>query len=187
MLEIEIKAKLQDRACTVQALTKAGFCYVETVQENDVYFNGIERDFAKTDEALRIRTYSGAEGVRCAAVTYKGPKCQSKAKARKELETNVEDGQRMYEIMLALGYKPVEEVRKERGYYKKGNITACVDNVVGLGDFLELESIAPDEAASAQSASERLFQILDELGVAREACTQKSYLEQLLLAKEKKA
>lgn len=60
MYEVEIKASLSDISLR-QLLSSAadlGFIYHMTIREKDVYYNGVDRNFMKTDEALRIRTCS---------------------------------------------------------------------------------------------------------------------------------
>ena len=60
MYEVEIKASIGDTSFR-QLLNSAadlGFAYCMTVRETDVYYNGVDRDFMKTDEALRVRTCS---------------------------------------------------------------------------------------------------------------------------------
>lgn len=178
MLEIEIKAPLDDRPAFEAALRGRGFTKARTVRERDTYYNGIDRSFKDTDEALRLRrTESG--GASHAAITYKGPKIDARSATRTEYETGVEDGGTMHALLMALGYTPVLEVRKTRDYYTLSGITACVDEVDGLGHFAELETLSEDESGK-DAAVEQLLSTLEALGVSRGACTRASYLEMLL-------
>ncbi|MDL2235230.1 class IV adenylate cyclase [Christensenellaceae bacterium OttesenSCG-928-L17] len=180
MLEIEIKAKADNHAELVKNLLLRGFCKEHTLRERDTYFNGVDRNFKQTDEALRLRsTEKLASGERHAAITYKGPKIDNVSQTRKEYEVCVGDGPRMQDLLMALGYAPVLTVQKERAYYTRGDITACVDEVEGLGSFVELEIVA-EESAASDEAVETLFILLEALGISRAACTRKSYLEMLL-------
>ena len=58
MLEVEIKAALtgHTKEQFKKAAEKLGFIKGGTLQEIDVYFNGNDRNFMKTDEALRLRS-----------------------------------------------------------------------------------------------------------------------------------
>ena len=58
MLEIEIKASLGDlEKEQIKNLAEImNFKYSKTLHETDIYFNGNDRNFAKTDEALRLRS-----------------------------------------------------------------------------------------------------------------------------------
>ncbi len=50
-----------------------------------------------------------------------------------------------------IGYAPAEpEVIKDRTMMQKESITACLDNVRGLGGFLELEILADSEERKMQ-------------------------------------
>ncbi|MFQ9748889.1 MAG: class IV adenylate cyclase [Anaerobutyricum soehngenii] len=69
----------------------------------------------------------------------KGRKLDTVSTTRKELETRIDDAETTREILISLGYKRLYPVTKLRQYYHKGMMTACVDQVEGLGSFLELE------------------------------------------------
>lgn len=178
MFEIEIKAKITDSQYdyVLKYLDKS-FSYQGSVFEKDTYFNGIDRDFAKTDEAFRIRKEIKDDKPQY-LVTYKGAKLSKNIKVRKELETAVEDYDTFYEIITALGFKEVATVEKQRLYYKNDKYTATLDTVEGLGKFLELEIVA-DESEDYGIYTEKLFSLLNELGVDNSAATNTSYLEML--------
>ena len=63
-----------------------------------------------------------------------------------ELETEVSDAEVLKNILIHLDFSPVASVMKTRKYMKCGRFTACLDQVEGLGDFLELEVIAEQES-----------------------------------------
>lgn len=180
MLEIEIKAKVERPEALREALHNHGFVRLQAVRETDTYYNGVDRSFAKTDEALRLRMNENLDkGGERSAVTYKGPKLDSRSQTRKEYEVGVQDGEGMHQLLQALGHTPVLQVQKRREYFRRGDITACVDDVTGLGSYMELETLsAADEGY--EKAVEALFCLLDTLGISRENCTRKSYLEMLL-------
>jgi adenylate cyclase class 2 len=181
MIEAEIKAKLADAAATEKMLSELGFAKGSTVNEQDVYYNGNDRDFRKTDEALRVRAHKDMEtGSEKNALTYKGPKLGSESQTRKELEVSFEDPAEMQAILSALGYSPVLEVRKLRKSYHMGEITACVDHVDTLGDYLELEKLVNDKKDYPEAVGE-LYEWLSKLGIPESALTRYSYLELLLM------
>lgn len=61
MIEVEVKLALTDSKRVEQKLRKDGFVLQKIVRETDTYFNGVDRDFRKTDEALRVRKNRGAK------------------------------------------------------------------------------------------------------------------------------
>lgn len=187
MLEIELKAWLASTApeSLERKISDAGFGLPQTCYERDTYYNAPDRAFKKTDEALRIRERRQF-GKAHTLVTYKGPKRDALSNTRTEFETSVEDADTMRSILNALGYTPVLEVRKQRrsfagaGAFK--NITLCLDEVEGLGSFIELECCAADDIGQVERESTRnhLLALLDALGIPRENLTRQSYLEQLM-------
>lgn len=182
MIEVEIKASAAP--LTLDEIKKkagaAGFVPKTSMRETDVYFNGNDRNFLKTDEALRLRTYENIDtGGSQTAITYKGSKTDSRSNTRTEFETGIEDFKTMYDLLKALGYTPVFTVAKERTELAKGSITLCLDRVEGLGDFVELEALTEDERKKEETV-EKLLSLLDTLGISRENLTRKSYLEMLM-------
>lgn len=182
MLEVELKAALlpEQALALPNTLAKLHFVQQPAVQETDVYFNAPDRDFRKTDEALRLRTVlTLPEGTAQTLVTYKGAKLDAKSSTRRELETAAEDFETMRQLFCALGYKAVYTVKKTRRSFTCGAKTVCLDSVDRLGDFMELETVLPD-GSDRETAVQELLALLDTLGVSREALTRKSYLELLM-------
>lgn len=181
MLEAELKASLGDLAAEELADRAAalGFLPEEQVQETDVYFNGTERDFRRTDEALRLRSVQRLpDGPRESLITYKGPKLDRVSNARTEYETGVSDGGTAQKLLEALGYRPLAVVDKIRQTYRREDVTLCLDEVAGLGRFLELEILVPGEE-QREAAVSRLLALLEELGIPRDQLSRRSYLELL--------
>jgi adenylate cyclase class 2 len=79
--EVEQKYPLADVAAVEAALARLGATWHGTVEQVDRYFNHPCRDFAATDEALRLRRTGEA-----LAITWKGPRLDATAKTRRELE-----------------------------------------------------------------------------------------------------
>ena len=180
MIEVEIKLPLFRRSITERTLMNFAFEPGNLVKESDYYFTSDFHDFMKTDEALRIRTcenFNTRETV--SFLTYKGAKLDTVSTTRKELETRIEDADTAREILISLGYKKLYPVTKLRQYYHKGTMTACVDQVEGLGSFLELEILVekPEERESALQSIEAL---LCDMGSSLKETTRRSYLSMLL-------
>jgi len=181
MLEVELKASLTDRAADdVPARIPAlGFVPEDVVRETDIYFNGIERDFRRTDEALRLRSVQFLpDGRRESLLTYKGPKLDRISNTRTEYETAVSDGETAKKLLEALGCREFAAVEKIRRTYRLEDVKLCLDEVAGLGSFLELEILAGSEDCRA-AAVDRLLALLDGLGISRDSLSRRSYLELL--------
>jgi adenylate cyclase, class 2 len=181
MLEIEMKFPVADLAALERRLQERGALSKAQIRESDHYVNAPDRDFASTDEALRLRSIGSAHFV-----TYKGPKLDAQTKTRTEIEVPLGDGDRVAEDFLAilthLGYRSVAVVSKRRHIYEleqgSFHVEACLDEVDDVGHFAELEIVAPPEQLDA--ARTVLLRLAAELGL--EASERRSYL-QMLLAK----
>lgn len=172
MIEVEVKAKA-DLSKVRSILERIGAEKIRVEEQSDTYFAAPHRDFAITDEALRIRNLDGR-----AVLTYKGPKLDSISKTRKEFETLV-DEENTTEILHALGFSEAGSVRKMREVFRAGNITVCLDSVEGLGEFLEVEIVATDDCELGPIRMQ-LFEFLKQFGVKEEDSIRTSYLEMVL-------
>src|SRR5438105_3761633 len=132
MLEVEMKFRVGDFASFEAKLVSEGARETARRHDADHYFNAPDRDFAQTDEALRVRRI-GQENY----VTYKGPKRDLHTKTRTEIEVPLARGDEaandFMRLLMSLGYRPVAVVRKERRIYQleRGGfaIEACCDEV----------------------------------------------------------
>lgn len=175
MLEVELKFRVADGVALSARLELLGARPVGTEMQRDTYFNHPARDFAETDEALRIRTIGTVS-----TVTYKGPVLGTKAKSREELECGVADGSTFSQALVRLGFRPTLVVEKERRHFElewDGRAaTICLDWVTGLGLFCELELLASKEDREATERA--LWSLAERLGLSE--VERKSYLEMLL-------
>lgn len=180
MTEVELKAALTEALAGIlpDRLAALGFVPGETVRETDLYFNGGDRDFRRTDEALRLRRVSSGREENV-LLTYKGPKEDPRSNTRREYETTAGDPDTLRAILGALGFQPVFTVDKERRTYLRDGVTACLDQVEGLGSYLELERLLPD-SGDRDAAVDGLLALLEDLGVSRRALEHRSYLELLM-------
>lgn len=182
MTEVELKASLspQQAAALPSALARLGFAAQATQEETDLYWNGAARDFRRTDEALRLRAVRHISGGEAQTyLTYKGPKLDARSSTRQEYETAVGDFDTARSILLALGYHAAFTVKKTRRSFTRGAQTVCLDEVDGLGHYIELEQLLED-GASRENAITSLLALLDTLSLSRDALTRASYLELLM-------
>ncbi len=146
--------------------------------QQDFYFAHPARDFRQTDEALRIRVQD-----QYAAVTYKGPKVDQQTKTRREIEVplrSVQDAERFGELLRALGFRRVREVTKRRVVFhlnwQQRDVEVCLDEVTGLGLFVEMETAA--DQTTCDAARRSVLELAERLGLAHGE--RRSYLELLL-------
>jgi adenylate cyclase class 2 len=169
MMEIEVKAPLPDLAKVERRVSELGGRDFGRSIQVDEYYAHPSRDFALTDEALRLRTENDLT-----VITYKGPKLDRETKTREEFEVSIANRATMASILDRLGFKPVIKISKKRHVYGLKGITVCFDSVVGLGDFVELE-VDSDDVERGKSA---IFSLMREIGVS--GSERRSYLELLM-------
>ncbi|WP_461866174.1 class IV adenylate cyclase [Thermococcus sp.] len=171
MIEIELKGYADDK---IFKRVREKFEFMRKEQQEDLYFQHPCRDFAETDEALRIRI-KRFDGHFEAFLTYKGPKLDDVSKTRKEIEVPISDVKLYLDILSSLGFKKVATVEKIREkYYVEKGITITLDEVKGLGKFIEIEELAAEDAEIKREVK-KLKNILLALGVRH--FERKSYLE----------
>lgn len=183
-LEVELKFPVSSIRDVEHKLHKIGARLGDPQLQHDRYYAHPSRDFAVTDEAFRTRQVGQRNYV-----TYKGPKLDRTSKTRREIELLLEPGseisQQSGELLEALGFTVVAEVRKRRRVatitWQSREVEIALDDVEEVGQFVELEIQAPQsEIEPARSA---LASLAAELGLANSE--RRSYLE-LLLANRKK-
>jgi adenylate cyclase class 2 len=179
LYEVENKFPVSDLREVAQRLLQLGAEFGDPVEQVDTYFAHPVRDFAQTDEALRIR-----RSADLSFITYKGPKIETATKTRRELEVPLGAGQeragQCAKLLEALGFRRVAEVRKRRrgGRWRWDDtaVEIALDDVEQLGAFVELEVVAtPDQLDTARSA---LTELTSQLGLTNPE--PRSYLELLL-------
>ena len=184
MIEVEVKLPAADLNMIKGKLLKTGFIETAFIEEHDTYFDNEQGDIRANGEALRVReTKDHLTGKSRAQINFKGRKLDSRTMTREELETGVENGAVCRKILQAIGYMPAEpEVIKDRTMLQKmmqkESVTACLDDVHGLGGFLELEILA-DSEEKKDAALGKIEDILNSLGYQISDTVRMSYLSML--------
>ncbi|MDE4907097.1 class IV adenylate cyclase [Methanogenium marinum] len=172
VIEVETKIAVSNLPEIAERLRSLGAEYLGGSSQQDTYLNAPHCDYAHTDEALRMReTKSGIE------ITYKGPKTEaSGSKARREITLSVESAQDALSLFTAIGFFVSAHVTKDRNEYRYGDTTIALDQVEGLGTYVEIEVLTDDDISAAQKHIEF---VKKELNISGEHIPV-SYLELLL-------
>ncbi len=177
--EVEQKYRVADLESFEQRLTTLQAVAGPPEEQVDTYFSHPQRDFATTDEALRIRRIGDRN-----LITYKGPKLDATTKTRREMELELEPGQpageRWRGLLTALGFRGVADVRKLRRtapiFWEETALEITLDIVDNVGTFVEIETLASE--SELDSARRRIQAVAESLGL--EQPERRSYLELLL-------
>lgn len=179
-VEIEVKIPIENFGELFEKLKSNGFVRTMVRREVDTYFNSVYYDLKENDKALRIRrTTDKITGKEWAELNCKGPKLDDISMSRKEYETLLENPDEIEKILAEIGFLPVDvTVDKTRYYFSKGEITACIDQVEGLGDFLELEILEQGEF-KREAGLKEIENVMNDIGYTMADTVQTSYLVML--------
>ncbi|MEX1041750.1 MAG: class IV adenylate cyclase [Pirellulaceae bacterium] len=174
--EVELKFPVSDLSPIELRLESLGAVIEVPVHQSDIYYCHPSRDFAQTDEALRIRRVGSKNFV-----TYKGPKLDDDTKTRREIEvpliSGAEGAKNIVELIEALGFEQCAQVVKNRRkaslQFDNFQVEAALDEVVDLGTFVELE-ISADQT-QLEAAKQAISHLASELGLTQSE--RRSYLE----------
>ena len=172
MIEKEVKASAEHERIR-EVLGDYGERVIGVAHNCATSYNDPHRDFSITDEALRIRIVNER-----AVLTYKGKKLDAVSKTREEFETDV-DGDIMRNILLSLGFVESGVVKKTRAVFEFEDIIICLDSVDGLGEFMEVETMAQSKS-DVELHRARVFGFLEKLGIGQGDSIRISYLEMLI-------
>lgn len=165
MLEIEVKAKISDPDFIIRQLGDMGCVWSEKIWQHDTVY--LPADYVWSPDGniiqnpiavIRIRREKGG-----ARLTLKIP--QGAHLASKETELSISDPEAMETILMAVGYtQSLAIVEKTRRKTKWHEYEICIDEVVDLGTFVEVETFSDLPIAQVQ---EDLYLFLETLGIAR--------------------
>ena len=174
MIEVEVKASVKDFADVQEKLTQIGAIKIKREHQMDVYYNAPHKDFAESDEALRIREIP-KNGKKRIILTYKGAKMDDVSKTRKEIEVDVSDAENTGLIFENLGFRRAASVTKDRDIYHIDEFIITLDTVFEVGTSVEIETEAHEDKDTSESLN-KIFEIYKKLGI-EEGFERRSYLE----------
>jgi adenylate cyclase class 2 len=198
MLEAEIKIKLKSKEKTIENINLMSGKLKMNLKHSDIYYNAPKelRDFSKTDEALRLRSSIQFDPKTKKKVeekhelTYKGPKLATTVKSRLECETEISNPEEMEKIILALGFRKIITIKKNRILYivpfQSKELTVLIDQIEGLeGFYLEAEIMVAD-SKDLEQAKKILIGFAEKIGYGEKDSIRESYLELVMKKLQKK-
>ncbi len=160
-IEIEIRLPLHNPEEVKEFLYKNGEIVAKDLEQRDTYFNPSHRDFLKPKypfEWLRLR-----ETGKGAFITYKHyyPENVERTDYCDEFESRVDNVTSLRNIFDNLGMKELVVVEKTRNSWMLDGVEISLDDVKGLGYFIELE--AKKEFEDPKDGKRFLFDVLGRL------------------------
>ena len=176
MLEVEVKASVNSKEKLLEALNKLGVVFGKVQEQVDHVFVKNAKsiaEFYQNEVFIRIREQGTQEPV----LTLKK---KQQELASLEYETTIDSTSDMSAMLGILGFEQALTIRKSRvqGAYK--NYTVCLDEVEGLGSFIEVEQLV--EEGDIEVLQQELFALLISLGLTVEERVYDAY-DTLLLKK----
>ncbi len=160
MREVEVKFSVTDLEALLCAIRTTGIHLGEPVYQDDQAFAPIGWAFGDSKlgvSFLRLRTVEGRHWF-----ALKQP--DANAQDCLEYETEVADRQQMHEAILRMGYWATVRVAKSRRTGRRGEVSLCLDELEGVGTFLELERMVSDEEPAA-AVQDELAAFVASLGI----------------------
>ena len=165
-IEIEIQVQLENAAPLVAFLQKNAV-KKGSYHQIDEYFTLAHRDFISVRpvvEWLRLRDSSGE-----CSITYKywhqsSPGITSHCD---EYETEIKDIEQARLIFKALDFTLVTTVDKTREIYHYDDFEIALDQVKGLGDFVEIEHKGDGKGEDATEITAKMVKFLKDLQVGK--------------------
>lgn len=168
MHEIEVKAVLRDKEGVLRALEALGVSFTEPVTEEDVLYaldvSGMEA-YNRNRDFLRIRVRS--DGQTIFTLKHHPDRHEGRPDSMPlEHETSIGSKEAVEGMLGLMGYQEAVRISKKRQKGKLGKREVCLDEVDGLGSFIEIEELGQKE--DMKRVVEELLAQLESLGIARE-------------------
>lgn len=163
-IEVEIKIKIDSLDKIRKEITKIGKL-MKSINQIDEYYVPCHRDFfaqkPHPTEWLRIRTNPDEVIFEYdKSVNKRADGLQDYAE---EYETIVSQPGELRKILQFLDFKKVETVDKQREYWNCGKLEVALDDIKGLGFFVEVE--VKGDFTDAIKARTECMNFLERLGI----------------------
>ena len=176
MIEVEKKYRLPADAQDIIERIGELYSLSKAVRQADlVYLNGISsfKDFTPGDPVLRCHSVDDAVTFTVKRKLPEGGVWEV------ELPVNDTGADRVEDFIACLGWNLVTRVVKTRRSAQADGITIVVDDVEGLGQFVELEVLVAT-TEEVEHALSSISQLCTKLGISKEWEEERKYDELLM-------
>lgn len=170
MREIEVKLRLSDELTVQQIVTKLqtrGLGEVTSARQIDTVFlqpEQINMPITTGSKIMRVRDVCDAAGKICTSILTLKIQKHNKLESD-ECEFEVTDGIAARKLLHGLGWKEVATVDKVRTEGPLKMYRVCIDEVLGLGTFIELEYTTEDTTLDAAQIQHCMRTFLTSCGI----------------------
>lgn len=164
---VEFKARCADPAETFGRISQVGARHQGRDHQIDTYFD-------VADGRMKLRRGT----IETTLIHYRRDDRSGPKDSQVTLHTPA-DGHSLLEVLRA-GLDVLVVVDKHRDIFWCENVKLHVDQVTGLGGFLEVEAIDHDGTIGREQLQHQCLQWLDELGVGHDDLVSHSYSDLLL-------
>lgn len=162
--EVEAKFRLYNKDEAVEHIEKLGFKHIKKdKQQCDTYYSPPGREFYSGEiisEWLRIREEGDVFSFNFKQWLPIGARIQNQCN---EYETIISDAVAMKKILEALGFEIEIVVDKMRNSWLAEDIEISIDEVEGLGCFIELEAVSYVKTEELNVIEERFYKLLNKI------------------------
>ncbi|MEV2240163.1 CYTH domain-containing protein [Micromonospora sp. NPDC049891] len=148
--EVEVKYQVADLGALEAALAARDIVLSAPIRQDDQAYARIGWEYGQSKIGVpfaRLRTERGRH-----LLTVKTPVANELSCV--EHETEVADRAQMHAAVQQMGFYPTVRIRKTRRTAIHGKMSLCVDDVDGIGTFLEIERLVDGEECSEQVQEE---------------------------------
>ena len=158
-IEIEVRLRLDHGPSALAALDALGLVLDEGIMQDDQAYAPVGWGYGECRLGItfaRLRTAGGQHSF-----TVKRP--ITDVRTCIEHECRVSNREAMHDAILLMGFRPTIRIVKTRRSGRLGELSVCLDDVHGLGLFLEMEALARpgDDLAEIRQSLETFIQMLD--------------------------
>ncbi|MDD3190684.1 MAG: class IV adenylate cyclase [Candidatus Pacebacteria bacterium] len=167
MIEIEIRAKIENPEKIKASLEKLGAKFIKSQKQIDRIFG--HKQFLDKDNMIiegglsaRIRTINDVSILEFKEI--------SREKGGMEIVSNLSDANIGTAFLTKLGFEEAFTIAKQRNFYSYENLEIAMDNVEQLGYFIEIEKMVnynDDKDAAKQECVDFLQRIGEDLIVEK--------------------
>jgi len=174
-MEIEIKAKVKDLKDIRRKLIKFGAKSIRKVHQIDTYYSLYKRPLSKRKGGIvRVRHNKNMKQTLFEFDWAKN------AVAAYEIEVEVDSLENIQAILKKMKARKEVVVDKKREYFKKGILEIVLDDIRGLGKFVEIEIQGQDSKRNRQ----KIINFYKHLGINKKNFVLGPRYHSLLLTKK---